>query len=96
LSWGAGWSAGALVVLGRVDDQLAEELSGGGVDDPDVEVLDQQQDVGSGVVRPMPMWWTRPLTRRVTQPEASMTSWRTRLWLSLLRSADGVALGRAA
>ena len=28
---------------------MAEELSGGGVDDADVEVLDEQDDVGSGV-----------------------------------------------
>jgi hypothetical protein len=37
------------VVEAGVDDQVAEELPGGGVDDPDLEVLDEQDDVGSGV-----------------------------------------------
>src|SRR3954470_20235040 len=46
---GAGWSAGGLVVAAGVDGELAEEFAGGGVDDADVQVLDEQQDVGSGV-----------------------------------------------
>jgi hypothetical protein len=46
---GAGWPAGGLVVAGGVDGELAEEFAGGGVDDADVQVLDEQQDVGSGV-----------------------------------------------
>ncbi|WP_243696479.1 hypothetical protein, partial [Aeromicrobium camelliae] len=33
----------------RVDLQFAEEFAGGGVDDSDVEVGDEQDDVGSGV-----------------------------------------------
>ena len=45
----AGRSAGGLVVAGGVEDQVAEELAGGGVDDADVQVLDQEQDAGSGV-----------------------------------------------
>ncbi len=45
----AGRSAGGLVVVAGVDDQVAEDLSGGGVDDGDVVVLDEQDDVGSGV-----------------------------------------------
>jgi hypothetical protein len=40
---------GGLVVLGGVEDELAEELAGGGVDHADVQVLDEQDDVGSGV-----------------------------------------------
>ena len=40
-------------------------------------------------VRPMPMWWRRPLTRRVTQPESSTRSWRTRSWVSASRSVPG-------
>jgi len=51
--WGAGrwawWPAGGLVVAGRVEDQFAEEFAGGGADDADVQVLDQEQGVGSGV-----------------------------------------------
>ena len=36
-----------LVVLVWVDGELAEEVTGDGVDDSDVEVLDEQDDVGS-------------------------------------------------
>jgi hypothetical protein len=38
-----------LVVPGGVEDELAEEFAGGGVDDFDVEVLDEDQDAGSVV-----------------------------------------------
>jgi len=31
----------------EVDGEFAEELAGGGVDDADVEVVDEQNDVGS-------------------------------------------------
>jgi hypothetical protein len=48
-SGGALGCSGGLVVLGGVDDQLAEELPGGGVDHADAEVVDEQDDVGSGV-----------------------------------------------
>ena len=43
-----GW-VDRLVVAGGVDDQLAQQLAGGCVDDADLEVLDEQQDGGSGV-----------------------------------------------
>ena len=48
----SGWSSGGLVVASGVDGQVAEEFSGGGVDDSDVEVLDEERDVGSGVGSP--------------------------------------------
>jgi hypothetical protein len=38
-----------LVALGWVEDELAEEFAGCGIDDPDVQVLDEDQDAGSGV-----------------------------------------------
>jgi hypothetical protein len=38
-----------LVVPGGVQDEVAQEFAGGGGDDPDVQVLDEQDDVGSGV-----------------------------------------------
>jgi len=45
----SGWQASGLVVLAWVDEQVAQDLAGGGVDHGDVEVLDEQDDVGSGV-----------------------------------------------
>src|SRR5687767_4856914 len=41
--------AGGLVVAGRVEGELAEEFTGGGVDDADVEVVDEHQDWRAGV-----------------------------------------------
>ena len=38
-----------LVVLAGIDDEVADELAGGGVDDADVEVLDEQDHAGAGV-----------------------------------------------
>ena len=38
-----------LVVAVRVEGELSEEFSGGGVDDADVEVLDDHEDLGVGV-----------------------------------------------
>jgi hypothetical protein len=38
-----------LVALGGVEGELADELAGVGVDDADVQVLDQEKDAGSGV-----------------------------------------------
>lgn len=38
-----------MVVAGGVEFELAQEFAGGGVDDADAEVLDQDDDVGSGV-----------------------------------------------
>ena len=46
---GAFGFAGGLVVAAGVDGEVAEEFAGGGVDDPDVEVVDEDDDVGSGV-----------------------------------------------
>ena len=45
---GLRWVDG-LVVAGGVDDQLAQQLAGGRVDHADLEVVDEQQDGGSGV-----------------------------------------------
>ena len=38
-----------MVVAVWVEGQFAEQLSGGGVDDPYLEVVDEQDDAGSGV-----------------------------------------------
>ena len=76
-----------MVALGGVEDQLAEEFAGGGVDDADVQVLDEQQDVDSGV---------GSADTDVVQPALSILSWRSRSWVSRARLVPGVALGRAA
>ena len=44
---GAGF-AGGLVVPGGVEGEVAEEFAGGGVDDADVEVGDEDDDASSG------------------------------------------------
>ena len=41
-----------LVVAGQVDGELPQEFAGGGVNDRDVEFLNQECDVGSGVGSP--------------------------------------------
>lgn len=38
-----------MVVPGGVEGEVAQEFSGGGVDDSDVEVVGQDQDAGSVV-----------------------------------------------
>ena len=38
-----------MVVPGGVEGEVAEDLAGGGVDDADVEVGDEEEDGGSGV-----------------------------------------------
>ena len=38
-----------MVVPGGVEDEFADGFAGGGVDDSDVEVLDEDQDAGSVV-----------------------------------------------
>jgi hypothetical protein len=48
-SGGAFGCAGGLVVPGGVEDELAQQFTGGGVDHADVELVDEQDDVGSGV-----------------------------------------------
>jgi hypothetical protein len=47
--FGARRAAEWLVVAGWVDVQVADELASGGVDDPNVQVLDEHQDLGPGV-----------------------------------------------
>ena len=46
---GASWFADGLVVAGGVEGQLAQELAGNGIDDADVQVLDEHEDGGSGM-----------------------------------------------
>ena len=48
-SFWTAWSSGGLVVAGEVKGEVSQELPGCGVDDPDVEVLYEQDDGGSGM-----------------------------------------------
>ena len=50
--WSAWSLAGGLVVAVGVEGELADEFAGGGVDDADVQVLDEEQDAGPGVGSP--------------------------------------------
>src|SRR5262249_27520224 len=45
---GSGWPACGLVVAVGVEGELAYEFAGGGVDDADLEVVDEHEDAGSG------------------------------------------------
>src|ERR1700748_1559903 len=47
---GTGWPAEWLIVAGRVDSQFADEDAGGGVDDPDVQIVDEHEDRDAGVL----------------------------------------------
>ena len=47
-SWSADGCSGAVVAASGVEGEVAVELAGGGVDDADVEVGDEQDDAGSG------------------------------------------------
>jgi hypothetical protein len=67
--------AGGLVVPGGVEGQFSEEFAGGGVQDPDAEVLDEQQDVGSGVGAADDV--VEPPVRRLMLPVLLILSWRT-------------------
>ena len=91
---GSGWPAGGLVVAGGVEGEVAEQFAGGGVDDADVEVVDEHDDVGPGV---------GPADADVVEfagvaegglPSVSTRSVRTRSWVAVPR-LPGVALGRA-
>ena len=45
---------GGLVVAGRVEGEFAEQLSGCGMHDADVEIVDEQDDVGVAVAARRP------------------------------------------
>jgi hypothetical protein len=82
-----------LVVAGGVGYEFAQEFAGGGVDDSDVEVVDEDQDAGSGVGSADADVVQAPGTRNVTEPASSTRSVRTRSWESV--RVPRFALGRA-
>jgi hypothetical protein len=74
--FGLGRVAGRLVVTGGVELEFAEGFAGGGVDDADFR---SWMSIGTEVrawVRPMPMWWSLPATRRMSLPSESTRSLR--------------------
>ena len=72
--------SGGLVVDVGVEDEFAEQFSGGGVDDADLEVLDEQDDAGSGAWVPADADVAAAcLSRRRTrwrEPALSTRSWQ--------------------
>jgi hypothetical protein len=91
----AGWAASGLVVAAGVDGQFAEELPGGGVDDADLEVVDEHDEVGSGVGSSDAEVMEAAGHAQGDHAGGSMRSWRTRGWASWSRLVAGRALGRA-
>jgi hypothetical protein len=82
-----------LIVAGGIDGQLAQQFAGGGVDDVDVQVLDQQQDVGCGVGSA-----DADVVQAAAQAQGDAAVLvnvvvRTRSWVSAVRSVPEVALG---
>ena len=92
---GAFGCAGGLVVAGGVEGEFAELFAGGGVDDADVQVLDEEQDGGAGVDAADADVVEFPAGAQGDGAAAAMMSLRTRWWVSAVRS-PGTALGRAA
>jgi len=79
--------------LGGAGGEVAQQFAGGGVDDADVQV-DQEQDTGCGVGTAGAEVVEAPAVAQGDLAGASMRSVRMRSWVSLVRS-PGVALGRA-
>jgi hypothetical protein len=50
-----------------IEDEVADELPGRGVDDPPVQVVDEEQDVGAGKGSADAQW--EPDTETAAQPE---------------------------
>ena len=48
-AWASAGDSAGLVVPGGVDGEVADEFAGGGVDDSDVQVVDEHKNAGSGV-----------------------------------------------
>jgi hypothetical protein len=81
-----------LVVAAGVENELAQQFAGGGVDDPDLEVLDEQDDAGSGVGSSEANV-VQLLCRSGTEPALSTRSCRTRSWVAGSMAGPGSALG---
>ncbi len=71
-------AAGGLAGASGVEGELAREFAGGGVDNADVEVLDEQDELGPGVGPAGADVVDRPRVRGVNVPLVSMMSAWTR------------------
>ena len=90
------WWRRWLVVAGGVDGEFAEEFAGGGVDDADVEVVDEQDDVGSGVgSADADVVEACRVTRRVTLPVCRCGRGGRGRGCRRRGRSPGAALGRA-
>src|SRR5262245_14248039 len=67
-----------LVVAGWVEGEFADELPVVLGADPQLQVAGEDEDLVPAQRRPMPMWWSRLLWRRVSLPSVSTRSRRTR------------------
>ena len=91
---GSGSAAEGLVVAGGVEDEVAEQFAGGGVDDAEVAVGDEHDDAGSGVfMAEADVVEAAVVAEGDPCPVLSTRSLRTRQWVSV--RWPGVALGRA-
>jgi hypothetical protein len=78
--------ASGLVIDGGVEDQFADDLAGGAVDDADVEAVNQHQDGGSGVGSADADVVQSAFGRRLILPSLSTTSRPTRAAAVLRRA----------
>jgi len=78
-----------------VEDQFSQQLAGGRVDDPDLEVLDEQDGAGSGVGSADADVVRRLLCHSLTEPALSTRSRRTRSWVTGSVAGPGSAFGIA-
>ena len=82
--WSGLADTAGLVIDGWVEHQLADELAGGGVDDANVEAVDQHQDGDSGVSSADPDV-VQPAV--VAEGEFGLTGWVRRSTIDLSRIA---------
>jgi hypothetical protein len=70
--------AGGLVVVGGVEGEVAQQFAVGGVEDSGVQVVDEDQDAGSGVGSADADLVRAPVDAQVMEPAWSTRSVRTR------------------
>jgi hypothetical protein len=76
MSAGGPGSVDWLVSLGRIEDEFAEKPAGGGVDHPDVAVVDQDGDVGARAAS----WFEQLSSAQPRRPIGRMDERRAPRW----------------